>query len=270
MSARELEARLHAMDSVVVAFSGGVDSAVVLAAAVRALGARVLAVTGSSPSVAQGEVDGAIAVARSLGAAHEVIGTREFEDPRYRNNPTDRCYYCKEELYSRLVTLARERGFDAVVDGANADDGRAPLDRRPGRAAAALLRVRSPLAELGIGKSQVRTMAAAYGLPVWNKPATPCLSSRVPHGMRIEIDDLRRIDLAERYLRASGFSTVRVRHYGAAARLEVPPEDVPRLRAIHARVTVALRAVGYEEVEIDTRGYRTGSLNEGISGLRGR
>src|SRR5207244_6012561 len=140
------------MGSVVVAVSGGVDSAVVLAAAQRALGRRALAVTASSPSVAQGEVDGAEAVAAQIGAVHEIIRTREFDDPRYRANRTDRCYYCKEELYARLSALARERGFEALADGCNADDGTSVLDRRPGRRAAAFFCVRSPLAELGIGK----------------------------------------------------------------------------------------------------------------------
>lgn len=257
-----LRATLDAMGSVVVAFSGGVDSAVVLAAAVRALGERALAVTGSSASVASGELDGAIAIALAVGAHHEIIVTREFENPAYRANPANRCYYCKEELYSRLASIAKERSYAYVVDGSNADDGRAPLDLRPGRAAATALRVRSPLAELGIGKEEVRAIAASYGLPNWNKPATPCLSSRVPHGTRIEIDDLRRIDLAERYLRASGFPTVRVRHFGVRARIEVPLADVERLQSIRERAERALAAVGYVDFEIDPRGYRTGSLNE--------
>jgi uncharacterized protein len=262
MSERELYAAMRRLGSVVVAFSGGVDSAVVLAAAVRELGDRALAVTAASPSVAQGELELAVALARGLGAAHVVVETREFEDPRYRANPVNRCFYCKEELYARLSAIALERGFDVVADGANADDGRAPLDRRPGRAAAAAHGVRSPLAELGIGKEQVRAIAARLGLSVWDKPATPCLSSRVPYGTRIELDDLRRIDLAERYLRASGFATVRVRHYGTLARVEVPPEDVERLRAMRGRVERALGAVGYREIDVDPRGYRVGSLNE--------
>ena len=261
-SESSLCAMLRNMESVVVAFSGGVDSAVVLAAAVRELGSRALGITASSPSVAQGEVESAIDLARSMGAVHEVIETREFEDPRYRANPVNRCYYCKEELYARLSAIAAERGFRHVADGCNADDGRAPLDRRPGRAAAAAFDVRSPLAELGLGKDAVRALAAHYSLRVWNKPATPCLSSRVPHGTRIELDDLRRIDLAERYLRASGFATVRVRHFGPRASIEVPAEDVPRLQTIRERVERALSSVGYGVIDIDPRGYRTGSLNE--------
>jgi uncharacterized protein len=262
VSERRLRSNLRSLDSAVVAFSGGVDSAVVLAAAVRELGARALAVTGRSASIAQSEVDNAIRVAKEIGARHEIIETREFDNPSYRTNAPDRCYHCKDELYSRLVEVARTRGFAWVTDGCNADDGLSPLDRRPGQAAAKRLGVRSPLAETGIGKEEVRAIASLYSLTVWNKPATPCLSSRVPHGTRIEIDDLRRIDLAERYLRASGFATVRVRHYGAAARIEVPTRDLEKLHAVRQRIAQALRSVGYERTEIDPRGYRTGSLNE--------
>ena len=257
-----LERSLRSLGSVVVAYSGGVDSAVVLTAAVRALGDRVLGVTASSPSVASGEVEAAASLARRIGARHEIIQTREFDDPRYRANGSDRCYWCKDELYRALGALAQRRGFDAVVDGANADDGRAPLDHRPGRAAARAHGVRSPLAELGLGKEAVRAAAAAYDLPVWNKPATPCLSSRVPHGTAIELDDLRRIDLAERYLRARGFGVVRVRHFGSAARIEVPPTEIERLRSLRGDVEGVLASVGYASVEVDPRGYRMGSLNE--------
>jgi len=267
MMQQQLEAAIAPFGRVVVAFSGGVDSAVVTAAASRALGARALAVTASSPSVAQGEVESAELLAQEIGVAHEVIVTREFDDPRYRANAADRCYYCKAELYSRLTALASKRGYDVVLDGTNADDGRAALDLRPGRAAANEFAVRSPLAELGIGKTEVRAIAAGYGLRVAGKPATPCLSSRVPHGTRIEMDDLRRIDLAERYLRANGFSTVRVRHFGDTARIEVPVEDIARLRDIEERAGRAFAAVGYERLEIDARGYRTGSLNEPLTTL---
>lgn len=263
---REAEAALRAtiasLERVVVAYSGGVDSAVVMAAAARALAAdRVLAVTAASPSVAMGEVEAAAALARRLGVAHRVVATSEFENEAYRANGADRCFHCKHELYDVLGDIARDRSA-CIVDGSNADDGAAPLDRRPGRAAAARAGVRSPLCENGIGKQTVRAIASSYGLAVAQKPATPCLSSRVPYGTRIEFDDLRRIDLAERYLRASGFETVRVRHYGACARIEVPVEQVARLTSMSERVAGALRAVGYRTIEIDERGYRTGSLND--------
>jgi uncharacterized protein len=257
-----LRAAVHDFGSAVIAYSGGVDSAVVAAVAQAELGDRAVAVTGVSPSVAQGELEAASSLAAHIGIRHEVLRTREFDNPSYRANSVNRCFYCKDELYGQLVAIARERGYACVVDGSNADDGTMPLDVRPGRGAALALGVRSPLADAGMTKTDVRALAHALGLPVWDKPATPCLSSRVPHGTAIEIDDLRRIDLAERYLRASGFAVVRVRHFGATARVEVPLADVERLQARRSNVERALRDAGYERVEIDQRGYRTGSLNE--------
>ncbi|HKW44239.1 MAG TPA: ATP-dependent sacrificial sulfur transferase LarE [Candidatus Eremiobacteraceae bacterium] len=257
-----LRQNIHALGSVVVAYSGGVDSAVVLAVAAQELGERALGITGISPSIASGEADAAIALAREIGARHETIATAEFDDERYRANPVNRCYFCKDELYGKLDAIARERGFVHVADGFNADDGTAPLDIRPGRAAAVRLGVRSPLAEAGVRKADVRAIAARLGLRVSDKPATPCLSSRIPHGTRIELDVLRRIDLAEQFLRASGFPVVRVRHFGRRARVEVPAADIDRLQARRANVERALHDVGYSEIEVDPRGYRVGSLNE--------
>jgi uncharacterized protein len=199
---------------------------------------------------------------RRFGIAHEYIETHEFDNPNYVANPANRCFYCKEELFSRLCAIARERGFTHVVDGSNADDGKAAHDVRPGMVAARRLGVRSPLAEAGLTKAAIRAIARRMGLAVHDKPATPCLSSRVPHGTPISVDDLRRIDLAERYLRALGYPIVRVRHFGRSARIEVPPDRIEPLRAAHARIGRALRSVGYERVEIDPRGYRQGSLNE--------
>jgi uncharacterized protein len=239
-----------------------VDSAVVAAVARQELGERALAVTGVSPSVASGELDAAVSLAEHIGIRHEIVATREFDNPAYRANPANRCFYCKDELYGLLAALARDRGYACVVDGCNADDGTTQLDVRPGRGAAAARGVRSPLADAGMTKRDVRALAHQLGLTVWDKPATPCLSSRVPHGTQIEIDDLRRIDLAERYLRATGFAVVRVRHFGETARVEVPLDDVGRLRSRQANLERALRDVGYTSVEIDPRGYRTGSLNE--------
>jgi uncharacterized protein len=257
-----LRENVASLGSVVVAYSGGVDSAVVLAIAVQELGTRALAITGISPSMAIGEPEAASAAARAMGARHEIIATQEFDDERYRANPANRCFFCKDELYGKLSGIAQARGIDFVVDGFNADDGTAPLDSRPGRGAAMRLGVRSPLAEAGLRKADVRALASRLGLTVWDKPATPCLSSRVPYGTRIEIDTLRRIDLAERFLRATGFPVVRVRHFGDRAKVEVPSTDIDRLRGRRAHVERALREVGYAEVEIDARGYRMGSLNE--------
>lgn len=252
---------LRGLERVVVAYSGGVDSATVLALACEELGDSVLAITGSSPSVAQGEIKAAAALAKQIGVRHEIIETHEFDNPDYISNPKNRCFYCKDELFSRLVAIARERGYACVLDGSNADDGRTPQDYRPGQEAGRKLGVRSPLAEAGLGKAAIRDIAKRLGLVVHDKPATPCLSSRVPHGTAINAEDLRRIDLAERYLRAIGYDVVRVRHYGSTARIEVPADRIEQLQSSRRRIGKALRSVGYEQVEIDARGYRTGSLN---------
>jgi len=260
-----LRDRVRELDAVIVAYSGGVDSALVLAVAVAELGARALAVTAVSPSLASGELDRARALARRLGARHEIIHTREFEDPNYRANPVNRCFYCKQELYAQLRRMADERRIASIADGTNADDGATPLDRRPGSAAARAFGVLSPLAEAGLGKAAVRDLARRLELPVWNKPASPCLSSRIPYGTRVEPDALRRVDLAEQFLRALGFELVRVRHFGDRARIEVPIDRIAGLECNRVAVQRALAAVGYARVEIDTRGYRTGSLNESTS-----
>lgn len=259
---RALLERLAPLKSVVVAFSGGVDSAVVLAAAFRALGhASVLAVTGRSPSVPQSELGSAAALAAQIGAAHEFLDTREFENPDYLANPTNRCYFCKTELYSNLGTWSRARGFANVVSGVNADDLH---DFRPGLRAADEHRVRAPLSECGLTKSDVRALAAELGLPVADKPASPCLSSRVQYGESITPEKLLRIDAAETFLRELGFRECRVRHHDNLARIEVPPQALDRFAdaELRRRVDARLRELGYAYVTLDLRGFRSGSLNE--------
>ncbi|MBP7748391.1 MAG: ATP-dependent sacrificial sulfur transferase LarE [Phycisphaerae bacterium] len=257
-----LEQRLRALESVVVAFSGGVDSAVLLKVAVRTLGSsRVLAVTGRSPSVPRAELNSVAALAAELGAAHEFLDTAEFADPRYVSNPSERCYYCKTELYSRLVPLAAARGYRAVVGGTNRDD---LGDFRPGLQAANEQHVLAPLAEVGITKAEVRQIGAALGILIHAKPASPCLSSRIPYGEPVTPEKLQRIDAAETYLRELGFAECRVRHHAQLARIEVPATDLDRFAdaELRARVDARLRELGFQYVALDLRGFRSGSLNE--------
>jgi uncharacterized protein len=244
-----------------VAFSGGVDSSLVLAAARQALGERVLAVTACSPTYPDHEKDQAAAIAQRLGARHEFVDSDEFEDPSYRANPPNRCYYCKQELFRKLQAVAAREGLPVIVDGSNADD---EGDFRPGRNAAKEFGVRSPLAELGFGKSLIRQMAKARGLPNWDQPACACLASRIPYGQEITPLRLRRVAQAEAALRDIGFRTVRVRDHGTLARIEIPRDEIDRtLRVgIHQRLIDACKQQGYVYVCLDLEGYRTGSMNE--------
>ncbi|MEW6252591.1 MAG: ATP-dependent sacrificial sulfur transferase LarE, partial [Planctomycetota bacterium] len=250
---------------------GGVDSAVALALAVRTLGAeRVLAVTGRSPSVPPAELEAAAALAAELGAAHAFYDTHEFDDPQYVANPANRCYFCKSELYTRLGRLAAERGFAAVVSGVNADD---LGDFRPGIQAGDEHRVSAPLAEAGVTKAELRALAAEYGLAVHDKPASPCLSSRIPYGECVTLEKLQRVDAAETALRELGFRECRVRHHetgrgDALARIEVPAAEIARFadQELRAQVDARLREIGFNYVALDLRGFRSGSLNEVILG----
>ncbi len=252
---------LRGYGRVAVAFSGGVDSTVVAQAAHLALGDRAIAVTAVSDSLAAGELEEAEELARRIGIRHRVIRTEEFADPNYvRNNP-DRCYFCKSELYGRLATLLAELGADAIASGANADDAG---DHRPGMRAAAENGVRHPLQECGLGKDDVRALARAWGLPTWDKPATPCLSSRVAYGEEVTPERVRMIDGAEQWLRSRGLRLMRVRyHKGDLARIEVPVEELPRLAApgLRDELIPAFRALGFKFVTLDLEGFRSGSLN---------
>ena len=257
---RELESRIAQLDSAIVAFSGGVDSSLVAALAARALGRSALAVTAVSPALATGELDGAQAVARTIGIEHETITTSELEREGYRRNARDRCYHCKTELYERLGALASRRGYAAVLSGANADD---LGDWRPGLQAAAQHGVIHPLLEAGVGKEQVRELARTLGVPSAEKPASPCLASRIPYGTEVDPDVLGQIDRAEAGLKRLGFRVLRVRHFGdEAARVELAADELDRALAQPGPVVAAVRAAGYDRVEIDDKPFRSGSLND--------
>src|SRR4051812_42653543 len=256
-----LLATLQGYGRVAVAFSGGVDSTVVAQAARDALGDDAVAVTAVSDSLADGELAEAEALAERIGIRHRVIRTEEFADPNYVRNNTDRCYFCKSELYGRLSGLLGELGVDAIASGANTDDAG---DHRPGMRAASENAVRHPLQECGLGKADVRALAKGWDLPTWDKPATPCLSSRVAYGEAVTPERVRMIDQAEQWLRQRGLRMLRVRyHKGDLARIEVPLDDLPRLAdpAIRAELVPAFRALGFTYVTLDLEGFRSGSLN---------
>jgi uncharacterized protein len=261
-----VERRLRGLGGVVVAFSGGVDSSLVAAFAVRVLGDRALAVTAVSPALAAGELESARAVAAGLGIAHEVVHTAELERAGYRRNGPDRCYHCKSELYDLLVAMARGRGFAAVASGANADD---LGDWRPGLRAAAEHGVVHPLLEAGITKSDVRALARALGVGSADKVASPCLASRVPYGVPVDPETLARIDRAEAAVRALGYPQARVRHHGELGKLELPAADLERALAPDARAALcaAIRSAGYAHTAVDLEPFRSGTLSRGFAPL---
>jgi len=261
-----MRAILRELGRVAVAYSGGVDSVFVLKVAVDTLGAEnVLAVTGRSPSMPARDLDDARRLAAALGVRLVEIDPGEFEDPNYLSNPTDRCYHCKTALYRGIGGLLAEHRLAAVVSGTNADD---LGDYRPGLAAAREQGVREPCAEVGLTKADIRALSAAFGLPTHDKPASPCLSSRLPYGEAITPEKLAMVDRAETFLREElGVPVCRVRYHEAMARVEVPPEWIERLAAadVRARIDAAFQAIGYRYVALDLRGFRSGSLNEVIA-----
>lgn len=261
---RRLRALLRSYGSAVIAFSGGTDSAYLAYVAHAEMGDRAIAVTGDSASYPTFQRELADRLTREFGIRHEIILTEEFNDSNYINNPPNRCYYCKAELYGKLAEMAAERGFEAICDGTNADD---VGDYRPGRQAGKEKGVRSPLLECDLTKADIRELSRRAGLPTWNEPASACLSSRVPYGQVVTIEKLSMVDKAEIALKEIGFRQVRVRHHGDVARIEVAEEEMPRAldRAMMGRMLLALKAIGFKFVTLDLEGYRTGSLNEALS-----
>jgi uncharacterized protein len=256
---QNLSTHLNGLGRVVLGYSGGVDSALLAVTGARALGPqRFIAVTGRSGSYPEVQYQNAISLARQFDIPLLEVDTHELEDPRYLSNSTDRCYFCKSELWTRLHQVAEDRGFDTVIDGTNADD---LGEHRPGLRAAAEQQIRSPLAELGWTKADVRNAARDLGLPTWDAPAAPCLSSRVRYGLEITSTRLRQVEEGESFLRSLGVNgDLRVRHHGRNASVEVAPDQMDRLRAHWSSIDAEFTSLGFERVELDPAGYRRGAM----------
>ncbi len=253
-----LRAWFKEIGAVLVAYSGGTDSTLVLKIAHDVLGDRCIGLTAYSASLPKSELEDAIATAHEIGARHVTIESHELEDPRYRENTPARCYFCKSEVYDRILAYGEGRGHGVVVDGSNADD---LDDHRPGLKAARKRGVRSPLQEVGLAKEEVREISRHLGLGTWDKPAAACLSSRIPYGTSVSPELLSRIERAENALRRIGLGQLRVRHHGAIARIEVGPRDFERILEHREEIARALRTIGYTFITLDIEGFRSGSMN---------
>ena len=249
-------------ERVLVAFSGGIDSTLVLRLAFQELGSNAVAVTAVSPSLAHSDLEASRDIAREIGATHELIKSSETEDPRYRRNDSQRCYFCKNNVYQSLIDYAGREGFPWILDGTNADD---LGDHRPGLRAAREHGVRSPLQEAGIGKEDIRTWARELGLSNWDRPANACLSSRVPYGSEVTPEKLAQVEQAEAALRKLGFRELRVRHHDQVARIEVGRDELPRAVELGEHIISAMKEAGFSYATLDLAGFRSGSMNDLLS-----